>query len=489
MLTHSLGPLRRALAARVLHRGAASASSTALTVPTEFVRLATAKAQGLPSPERPSFYRRNLPEPPAVAFAKPDGRRMFAEALADGTMDCFFPLIEQFRTQDEPAFCGLAALTMVLNALAIDPRRTWKGPWRWFHERLLDCCSPVEEVEKKGMVFRQLVCLARCNGALVRAHQAGEVTEAQFREDVLRSCTEAGVGGFVLAGYSRKEFLQTGDGHYSPIGGYHRASDSVLILDVARFKYPPHWVPLGLLWKSMHRLDPDTGMPRGYMVLKKQDDSISLVFTMSRQQLSRCNSLCNLDRSVTAAMQAAYDAATTGDQTNNTLLVSNFLRRMPDKLRKMLSTYSAEYKLSITEGPVEYQQAAAGLLASLRSLPIYGTVLDVVRGGSLPTPQLGAPDTDAGPHERMSAVEWSSAYHSILLLSIPPSFWTQLQDRHVREYVLKLLDVSDSPAVQREVGPLRLQLAELLTFDSTAKACQNSNGCAHARQACSHHPH
>jgi hypothetical protein len=59
--------------------------------------------------------------------------------------------------------------------------------------------------------------------------------------------------GFVIAAYSRKELLQTGDGHYSPIGGYHAPSDSVLILDVARFKYPPHWcvvVPIGAGFES-----------------------------------------------------------------------------------------------------------------------------------------------------------------------------------------------------------------------------------------------
>lgn len=33
--------------------------------------------------------------------------------------------------QDEPAYCGLASLAMTLNTLSIDPRRTWKGPWRW----------------------------------------------------------------------------------------------------------------------------------------------------------------------------------------------------------------------------------------------------------------------------------------------------------------------------------------------------------------------
>ena len=33
-----------------------------------------------------------------------------------------------------------------------------------------------------------------------------------------------------------------GDGHFSPLGGYHEARDLVLILDTARFKYAPHWV-------------------------------------------------------------------------------------------------------------------------------------------------------------------------------------------------------------------------------------------------------
>ena len=38
----------------------------------------------------------------------------------------------------------------------------------------------------------------------------------------------------MIVSYSRKALGQTGDGHYSPIGGYHAATDQVLILDVAR---------------------------------------------------------------------------------------------------------------------------------------------------------------------------------------------------------------------------------------------------------------
>ena len=77
-----------------------------------------------------TFYRRQLPET-AISFSSPKGREIFASAMASGGTSSFFPLIEQLQTQPEPAFCGLTTLVIVLNALAVDPRRSWKGPWRW----------------------------------------------------------------------------------------------------------------------------------------------------------------------------------------------------------------------------------------------------------------------------------------------------------------------------------------------------------------------
>lgn len=38
-------------------------------------------------------------------------------------------------------------------------------------------------------------------------------------------------------------------------------------MDVARFKYPPHWVPLSRLWAATRALDPLTGLSRGYCLL------------------------------------------------------------------------------------------------------------------------------------------------------------------------------------------------------------------------------
>ena len=63
----------------------------------------------------------------------------------------------------------------------------------------------------------------------------------------------------LVLSYSRRVLGQTGDGHFSPVGGYHPERDLVLILDTARFKYPPHWVSLRLIWDAMLAHDKSTG--------------------------------------------------------------------------------------------------------------------------------------------------------------------------------------------------------------------------------------
>eukprot|EP01083_Nonionella_stella_P064048 166594_1 len=238
-------------------------------------------AKSLSAPSR-SFYRRQLPSPPAVAFSSDAGRRMFGEALRSGSMEGYFALAEQFRTQDEPAFCGISTLTMVLNALSIDPGRIWKGPWRWFHEEMLSCCESLDIVKEKGIVFEKAACLARCNGADVDSFLAQNSSEEVFRERLLRATTSR--DECLIVSYSRKEFRQTGDGHFSPIGGYHAEEDMALIMDVARFKYPPHWVSVSMLWKAMLREDKTTSKSRGFMTLRRSSQPASLLFVLRSHQ-------------------------------------------------------------------------------------------------------------------------------------------------------------------------------------------------------------
>ena len=160
----------------------------------------------------------------------------------------FYKLIFHFQTQSKPAYCGLASLSMVLNALAIDPGRTWKGPWRWFDESMLDCCEPLEKVKAKGISIGKIACLAHCAGAVVQTFRTNESSTNEFRNYV-KACPQVEYV-HVVSSYHRGIFKQTGSGHFSPMGGYHVGRDMALILDVAGFKYPPHWVPLTLLWEA-----------------------------------------------------------------------------------------------------------------------------------------------------------------------------------------------------------------------------------------------
>uniref|UniRef100_A0A5B7AP13 glutathione gamma-glutamylcysteinyltransferase n=1 Tax=Davidia involucrata TaxID=16924 RepID=A0A5B7AP13_DAVIN len=225
------------------------------------------------------LYRRILPSPPAVDFASSEGKQLFLEAIQSGTLEGFFKLISYFQTQSEPAYCGLASLAMVLNALAVDPGRKWKGPWRWFDESMLDCCEPLEKVKAKGISFGKVVCLAHCAGAKVEAFRTNQSSIDDFRKSIMACSTSDDC--HVISSYHRGTLKQTGDGHFSPIGGYHAGKDMVLILDVARFKYPPHWVPLRLLWEAMDTVDGATELHRGFMRISKLHRAPSLLYTLS----------------------------------------------------------------------------------------------------------------------------------------------------------------------------------------------------------------
>jgi len=118
-------------------------------------------------------------------------------------------------------------------------------------------------------------CLATCNGAEVVGHRgplgadprAVQDFEDAFRAAV-RAAAQSGDRECIVASYSREVLGQSGAGHFSPIGGYHEGADAVLILDVARFKYPPHWARLGDVAQAMCEVDPDTARPRGWLQLR-----------------------------------------------------------------------------------------------------------------------------------------------------------------------------------------------------------------------------
>lgn len=229
----------------------------------------------------PSFYQRQLPAETCVGFSSRQGKRIFASALQHGGVKSFFDLIQQFHTQSEPAFCGLATLVLVLNAFAIDPEQNWKGPWRWYEESMLNCCVDLEEVKQSGITMKDFRCLAFCQGLSVETRYCDEASLEDFRAAIQKSCMskddgkeeETSLQDALVVSYSRKVIKQTGSGHFAALAAFDPVSDSVLILDTARFKYGSHWVHVPLLYDAMNTLDPDTGRKRGFFLLSVNHSS------------------------------------------------------------------------------------------------------------------------------------------------------------------------------------------------------------------------
>ena len=59
----------------------------------------------------------------------------------------------------------------------------------------------------------------------------------------------------LIVNYHRASAGQVGSGHFSPVGAYHQGTDSFLILDVARYKYPPVWITAEVLYFAMRTYD------------------------------------------------------------------------------------------------------------------------------------------------------------------------------------------------------------------------------------------
>jgi hypothetical protein len=72
----------------------------------------------------------------------------------------------------------------------------------------------------------------------------------------------------LLVNYSRVPLGQNGEGHISPVGAYDAATDSFLVLDVARYKYPPAWVSYDLLLAGMRLVDSESALSRGILILR-----------------------------------------------------------------------------------------------------------------------------------------------------------------------------------------------------------------------------
>jgi hypothetical protein len=215
---------------------------------------------------------RGLPLPTnLIAFDDPMGQEML---LRSGYKDDFWTLNRWFLSQEAPAYCGIAASVMVLNALGIpappaaDPRQpALFTQQNFFTDQVARVLTP-EQVSHRGVTLDGLAAAIKTFPLDVRVTHARPGGLYAFINQA-KQVLQAGQG-YLIVNYLRSALGQQTYGHFSPVAAYDEVRDRFLILDVARYKYPPVWVRSEELFAAMQAYDRGAKAPRGYLILAER---------------------------------------------------------------------------------------------------------------------------------------------------------------------------------------------------------------------------
>ena len=197
------------------------------------------------------------------------GGRLLARSTAKRG---FATLVSHFTTQITPTFCSVATTAMVLNASGIGrPVSTDDPDYPYFDQKNLftDAVKQVidvDDVKVRGMTLATYGDFIRCFPVTSRVTHADATTLQAFRRSAIRTLSSP--RSFLVVNYERQQVGQDSQGHFSPVAAYDARTDRFLILDVSRYAYPPVWVPAARLWNAMKMVDSDSGMSRGFVVVR-----------------------------------------------------------------------------------------------------------------------------------------------------------------------------------------------------------------------------
>ena len=203
-----------------------------------------------------------------IPLTSPEGQLLLrdSEALAD-----YVPLTSHFVTQINQAFCGVASVVMVLNALGtpapLAPQ--WEQAYFTQENVFTDATEAIigqQVIERQGLTLAELAGMLETYPVNAEIHHGSDVSLEEFRE-LIRTNLET-PGNYVLINYLRRAIGQERGGHISPLAAYDADTDQFLILDVSRYKYPPVWVQANTLWESINTVDSVSGKTRGFLLIE-----------------------------------------------------------------------------------------------------------------------------------------------------------------------------------------------------------------------------
>ncbi|MBT9584393.1 phytochelatin synthase family protein [bacterium] len=214
-------------------------------------------------------WAQRLPLPAtSIGLDSPAGQKLLLES---DTKADYWPLSIQYQTQQDPSSCGPASSVMILNALALpSPVSKIHQPFHQFDQD--NFFSPAAEkvlsrttLRRQGATLNELAGMLSSWGAEVQVCHARQGGLEEFR-DQARQALGSGQR-FVIINFHRDPLGQSGGSHFSPLAAYHQGSDRFLVMDVARFRYPPFWVKADPLFRAMNTVDGVSEQTRGYLLI------------------------------------------------------------------------------------------------------------------------------------------------------------------------------------------------------------------------------
>ena len=209
-------------------------------------------------------------EPSVVYWNSEAGHTLRARMPTDAD---FWQLSPTFAVQSTQSYCSVASAITVLNAMSIKkPVDPAYAPYAYFTQsnfftpEVSKIISP-QTVLSMGMTRDQMTETLALHGVRTKSI-AGDTLDDKELHGLLKKAL-GDDGQFVLVNYLRATLGQVGGGHWSVLAAFDAQSDSVLILDVAKYKYTPVWVGVSTLRQAIATHDTTSNKARGLVIVSE----------------------------------------------------------------------------------------------------------------------------------------------------------------------------------------------------------------------------
>lgn len=203
-----------------------------------------------------------------VTLISDEGRKRIARSMHK--VD-YVSLMATFTTQERQTLCSVATGVSILNALPVKrPIDSKYAPYPFFTQEnyfnpQVNAIITRDMTLEIGQTLDEAAMVMAAHGVTARAYHAGETSLAEFRRIAKANMSQR--NNFIAVNYRRNYVGQPPGSHFSPLAAYDDATDSFLILDVARYKFPPVWVSAADLFAAMNTVDSVSNRTRGFLVV------------------------------------------------------------------------------------------------------------------------------------------------------------------------------------------------------------------------------